>query len=613
MAKWMVAAKKADFEKIAEKYQITPVLARILRNRELVEDEDIRKFLYGGKEELHEPLLMKDMEKAAEIIGGKIREGKHIRIMGDYDVDGICASYLLQKGIKELGGNVDVIIPHRMKDGYGLNESLVREAYADKVDTILTCDNGIAAAEQIALAKELGMTVVVTDHHEVPYEENGQGRAYLLPPADAVVDPKQEACLYPFKQICGAVIAGKLVKVLWDFEEKRLRSSGKDGLGEEREQGLSEFQDKKQKLEQELFVFGALATVCDVMELRDENRIIVKEGLRLMENTENPGLKALLMVNGISGKPLSPYHAGFIIGPCMNASGRLDTAERVLELLSSREENEAFTLAGDLKNLNDNRKTMTEQNVKAAIEQVENTSLGKDRVFVLYLPDCHESLAGIVAGRIREKYGKPVFVLTKAEEGIKGSGRSIESYSMYEEMSACKDLFTRYGGHKMAAGLSLEDEEKAELFRKRLNESCRLTEEDFEKVLHIDVPMPLAYADKAFVRQLSLLEPFGVGNPRPLFARKGISLLQGRKMGKARNVGKYRIADEYGKCHEMIYFGDMEEFDAFLKERFGEAAVEKLYREGVREGSLVISMVYYPELNTYKGQEKIQIVMQDYC
>lgn len=613
MAKWMVAAKKADFEKIAEKYQITPVLARILRNRELVEDEDIRKFLYGGKEELHEPLLMKDMEKAAEIIGGKTREGKHIRVMGDYDVDGICASYLLQKGIKELGGNVDVVIPHRMKDGYGLNESLVREAYADKVDTILTCDNGIAAAEQIALAKELGMTVVVTDHHEVPYEENEQGRAYLLPPADAVVDPKQEACLYPFKQICGAVIAGKLVKVLWDLEEKRLRSSGKDGLGEEQEQGLSEFQDKKEKLEQELFVFGALATVCDVMELRDENRIIVKEGLRLMENTENPGLKALLMVNGISGKPLSPYHAGFIIGPCMNASGRLDTAERVLELLSCREENEAFTLAGELKNLNDNRKSMTEQSVKAAMEQVENTSLGKDRVFVIYLPDCHESLAGIVAGRIREKYGKPVFVLTKAEEGIKGSGRSIESYSMYEEMSACKDLFTRYGGHKMAAGLSLEDEKKAELFRKRLNESCRLTEEDFEKVLHIDVPMPLAYADKAFVRQLSLLEPFGVGNPRPLFARKGISLLQGRKMGKARNVGKYRIADEYGKCHEMIYFGDMEEFDAFLKERFGEAVVEKLYQEEVREGSLVISMVYYPELNTYKGQEKIQIVMQDYC
>ncbi len=596
MAKWMVAAKRADFEQIAKKYQITPVLARLLRNREINSDEEIRRFLQGDMSDLNDPLTMKDMEKAAGIICGKIRQGKKIRVIGDYDVDGICSSYLLKKGILSLGGRVDVVIPHRMKDGYGLNESLIEEAFGDGVDTIITCDNGIAAAPQIKLAKEKGMTVVVTDHHEVPYEETEAGKKYLLPEADAVVDPKQPACEYPFKQICGAVVAGKLVHVLLTLFKE------------------NDFDCKeKQELQEELLIFGALATVCDVMELRDENRIIVKEGLKRMAETSNLGLKALLMVNGIEGKELSPYHAGFIIGPCLNASGRLDTARRALELFECMDFKDAVTISEDLKSLNDSRKVMTEEGVKAAVCQVETTDIGKDRVLVIYLPDCHESLAGIVAGRIREKYGKPTFVLTRGEEGIKGSGRSIENYSMYEEMCACKELFTKYGGHKMAAGLSLSDEQSVDLFRKRLNENCRLTDEDFEEILHIDVAMPLAYADLTFIHELSRLAPFGVGNPRPLFARKGISLLSGKKLGKGKKVGKYRIADENGRTYEMIYFGDGERLDGFLTERYGEKAVAELYGRGVTEGTILISMAYYPDINCFGGRETIQIIMQDYC
>lgn len=596
MAKWMVAAKKADFNKIAEKYHITPVLARVMRNRDVVGDAEIERFLHGGLEDLHAPFLMKDMELAAEILLQKIQEGKPLRIIGDYDVDGICATYILLSGIRGLSGNVDTVIPHRMKDGYGLNESLVMAAREDGIDTILTCDNGIAAAEQIHLAKELGMNVVVTDHHEVPFEEGENGRVYFLPPADAVVDPKQPECGYPFKQICGAVVAAKLVQVLLD----------RSGLSETNPQ-------KYRSMMEEMLIFGALATVCDVMELKDENRIIVKKGLSLMAKTKNPGLKALLMVNGIEDRELTPYHAGFVIGPCMNATGRLDTARRALALFETDDWKSAVTLAGDLKSLNDSRKQMTDEGVKQAIEQVEKTGIGKDRVLVIYLPDCHESLAGIIAGRVREKYGKPAFVLTKGEEGIKGSGRSIEAYHMYEEMTACKELFTRYGGHKMAAGLSLPDEASVEKFRKMLNENCRLTQEDFEEIIHIDVPMPLAYVNRDFIKELSLLEPFGTGNPRPLFARKDISILSGRKLGKNHNVGKYRIGDENGNCYEMIYFGDLEQFDAFLCDRCGRDIVGGIYGRGIREGEAVIGMAYYPDLNYYAGRESIQIVMKNYC
>lgn len=595
MAKWMVAAKKADFDKIAEKYHITPVLARIMRNRDVTGDEEIEKFLHGDLEDLHDPFLMKDMERAAEIIMAKIKEGKSIRIIGDYDVDGICSSYILFTGLRELGGRVDIVIPHRMKDGYGLNDHLIEEAAEDGIDTILTCDNGIAAAPQIQLAKEKGMTVIITDHHEVPFEDGENGRKYLLPDGDAVVDPKQPDCQYPFKQICGGVVAFKLIQILFflfDMPRKDRR--------------------RHQQLLDELLAFAALATICDVMELRDENRIIVKKGLELMSQTTNPGLKALLMVNGIEGRTLSPYHAGFIIGPCLNATGRLDTALRALELFRSQDWKEAVTIAEDLKQLNDSRKQMTEEGVKEAVRQVEGTELSKDRVLIVYLPECHESLAGIIAGRVREKFGKPAFVLTKAEDGIKGSGRSIEAYNMYEEMTAVKELFTRYGGHKMAAGLSLPDEKSVEEFRKRLNENCRLTKEDFEEIVHIDVPMPLAYADRKFIKELSLLEPFGTGNPRPLFARKGISLLSGRKIGKSQNVGKYTIADEEGRQYEMIYFGDLDQFDLFLREKFGVQLAEGLYTGRLSAGEAVISIAYYPDINSYAGRESIQIVMQHY-
>ena len=595
MARWMMAAKKADFDKIAEKYHITPVLARIMRNRDVVGDEEIERFLHGSLKDLHNPLLLKDMEKAAEVVTRKILERKRIRIIGDYDVDGICAAYILLMGIRFLGGVVDTVIPHRMKDGYDLNDHLIEAAKEDGIDTVITCDNGIAAAPQIRMAKDMGMTVIVTDHHEVPYEEAGEeGRVYLLPEADAVVDPKQPECEYPFKGICGAVVAMKLILTLLDGKEFKERP-GED------------------KIRKEMLTFGALATVCDVMELKDENRILVKEGLKRMRVTENPGLKALLMVNGIEDKELTPYHAGFILGPCLNATGRLDTAKRALELFDCGDWRKAVTIAGDLKDLNDSRKQMTEEGVLQAIAIVDGTEIKLDRVLVIYLPDCHESLAGIIAGRVREKYGKPVFVLTKGEEGIKGSGRSIEAYHMYEELTACKELFTRYGGHKMAAGLSMAGEDVIEVFRRRLNDNCSLREEDFEEVVHIDVPMPLSYATVEFVKELSYLAPFGTGNPRPLFARKGISIISGRKLGKNKNVGKYRIADEEGRSYEMIYFGDLEEFDSFLALRCGQGVLQAIYEESLRPGKAVISMAYYPDLNSFAGRESLQMVMQYYC
>lgn len=596
MAKWMVTAKRADFNQIARDYGITPVLARIMRNRDVVEPEEIRRFLKGSKKDLYDPGLLKDMEKAVSIILKKVKEGAAIRIIGDYDVDGICATYILLRGITALGGKADRVIPHRIKDGYGLNEGLIEEAGKDGVDTIITCDNGIAAAPQTAFAKELGMTVVITDHHEVPFEETEEGKHYLLPEAEAIIDPKQPGCEYPFPQICGAVVAYKLLQALFESAWK----------GTEREEA-------GQAVLEELLPFAALATVCDVMELRDENRILVKAGLKAMETTGNPGLRALLEVNGIAGKELTPYHAGFIIGPCLNATGRLDTAVRALQLFEEKEWKEAVTIAADLKSLNDSRKVMTEEGVERAIQQVEESGLRDDPVLVVYLPDCHESLAGIIAGKLKEKFWKPAFVLTDGEEGIKGSGRSIEAYSMYEELIKCKELFSRFGGHKMAAGLSLAKGRDAESFRRMINQNCTLSPEDFEQVVHIDVPMPLSYADKTFIKELALLEPFGVGNPKPLFAQKNVSLIQGRIIGKNKNVGKYRIADEEGNTYEMIYFGDLEQWNSFLTQRFGRKITDELYYSGLRQKEAAVAIAYYPDINSYAGRESVQIVMQYYC
>ena len=608
MAKWMLAARKADFDAIAQKFHISPVLARILRNRDLVTEQEIDRFLNGTLADLHDPSLLKGMQEAGQCLFQKIGQRVKIRIIGDYDVDGVCSAYILLRGLRLLGADVDTVIPHRMKDGYGLNDHLIEQAKEDGIDTILTCDNGIAAADQIRLANTCGMTVIVTDHHEVPYEEQEGERIYRLPPAAVVIDPKQEDCPYPYKQICGAVVAYKLIRYLFR-EAQKIHWTGQAGEPVD-EQAV-------QALLQELLSFTALATVCDVMELRDENRILVREGLKEMAKTTNYGLKALLQVNDLYGKPLTPYHAGFVIGPCLNATGRLDTAKRALELFDASSIEEAALIASDLKSMNESRKQMTEDGVKLATQQVEQELSGDD-ILVVYLPDCHESLAGIIAGRIREKYHKPVFVLTSAEEGVKGSGRSIEAYSMYEEMNKVKELFARFGGHRQAAGLTLaaedgfSDAQLADRFRKVLNANSTLKSEDFEEVVHIDVPLPLKLADRNFLAELEKLEPFGTGNPKPLFARKQISILSMAKLGKTGKFRRIRIADEQGNPYQAVYFGDGEEMDRYLMQKYGEERLIQGYRGGLMQGQMEISIVYSPQINSYNGRESIQILIQYY-
>lgn len=594
MSKWMVAAKRADFNAIAEKYGITPVLARIIRNRDVVEDADIDRFLNGTRDGLYAPALLKDMDKAVGILTDKMACDKQIRIIGDYDIDGVCSAYILYRGLTECGAKVDTAIPHRIRDGYGLNENLIKEAFDAGTDTVLTCDNGIAACDQIEFANALGMTVIVTDHHEVPYSEQGGIREYHVPEAAAVVDPKQEDCDYPFPEICGAVVAYKLVLALL---AKRQGCDWHDIM--ESELGL------------ELLELAAFATIGDVMELKDENRIIVKNGLELMRDTRNRGLRALMQATETDAMHIKPYTIGFVLGPCLNATGRLDTAVKAFELLKAGSMDEAAVLAGNLKAMNDSRKELTQQGVEEAVKQIEETGLDRDRVLVVYLPEVHESLAGIIAGRLRERYGKPVFVLTKAEEGVKGSGRSIEAYHMYDEMTKCRELFTKYGGHKMAAGMSLY-EENVEVLRRTLNRNCSLTEEDFEEKVLIDVPMPMGYVNTAFVAELDRLEPFGNGNPKPQFAQKNVRFISGRILGANRNVGRYTVEDEQGKHYEMIYFGDadIEAFNGYMARKFGAAAVERLYNGRARD--IVLSVVYYPEINEYRGNVSLQMVMKYY-
>ena len=596
MSKWMVAAKKADFDAISRKYHISPVLARIIRNRDVVADQDIDRFLNGTREHLYAPGLLKDMDKAVDILLEKIAQGKHIRIIGDYDIDGICSTYILYRGLTECGADADTSIPHRIRDGYGLNENLIQEAYDAGTDTVVTCDNGIAAYEQIAFANSLGMTVIVTDHHEVPYDEKDGVRQYRVPEARAVVDPKQEDCGYPFPEICGAVVAYKLVLALLAHKEGR---DWREVV--ESEIGL------------ELLELAAFATIGDVMELKEENRIIVKSGIELMKDTRNAGLKALMQATETDPMHLKPYTIGFVLGPCLNATGRLDTAVNALELFKAADTESAAVLAGDLKAMNDSRKELTRKGVEEAIKQIEDSGLDRDKVLVVYLPEVHESLAGIIAGRIREKYCKPVFVLTRAEDGVKGSGRSIEAFHMYDEMTKCKELFTKYGGHKLAAGLSLP-EANVDAFRRRLNENCALTDADFEEKVLIDVPMPMEYASIDFVREISTLEPFGNGNPKPQFAQKNIRFVSGRVLGANHNVGKYTVADERGRKYEMIYFGDIEAFDAYVADKYGTEAVDALYHKGIQMHGkdIILSVVYYPDINEYRGSVSLQMVMKYY-
>lgn len=569
MEKWVVTAKKADFQKIGQTFGLDPVIARLIRNRDVEGMENIRSYLYGTLEELPSPWLLKDMKKAVEILKDKIDQKARIRIIGDYDIDGVTATYILLTGFRRLGARVDTYIPDRIKDGYGMHSQLIEKASEDGIDTIITCDNGIAASAEIQQAKEKGMTVIVTDHHEIPYRDTDKGREWIVPEADAVINPKQSDCPYPNKNICGAVVAWKLIWALYET------------YGIDRNEIL-EFSEA-----------AAVATVGDVMNLQGENRIIVKEGLRRLPTTKNQGFRALIEANGLGGERITAYHVGFVLGPCINASGRLDTAARALRLLCTEDAGTAAKEAGDLVALNQSRKAMTEKGREEAEQIIESQGLSSDRVLVVYLPECHESLAGIIAGRLREKYYKPSFVLTKAEKGAKGSGRSIEGYSMYDELVKCSDLLEQFGGHPMAAGLSLP-EENIDAFRKRLNEVCTLTEEELIPKVVIDVPMPISYLSRTLTEQLSVLEPFGKGNTKPLFAQKGLRVLNLRIFGKNQNVAKMRLVDEQGNSVDAVYFGAAREFEQYVQQKE------------------LISVTYYPEINVYQGRESLQAVIRNY-
>ena len=585
MERWVLLRKGADFEAIGKKYQISPRLACLIRNRDVIGEEAVDRYLNGTISDLYDGMLMKDMDKAIDILKEKILEDKKIRVIGDYDIDGVNATYILLEGLERLGADVDSDIPDRISDGYGLNRHLVERAYEAGVDTLITCDNGIAAADEIAYGKEMGMTVIVTDHHEVPFDEQDGEKRYRIPPADAVMDPKQPDCLYPFKGLCGAAVAYKLMEALWE-------SMGKDSADLD-----------------DLIENVAIATIGDVMDLEDENRIFVKEGLQMLRRTKNSGLKALIECTGIDKNSLNSYHIGFVLGPCINASGRLDTAKRALELLRAGTQKEADILAGDLKALNDSRKDMTEEAVKQAEEQVETTTISKDKVLVVYLPDCHESLAGIVAGRIRENYYKPVFVLTDAEEGVKGSGRSIDGYHMYEELNKCKELLTKFGGHRLAAGLSLPKENVGK-FREMLNKNCTLTEEEMKEKVTIDMEMPFGCVTEGLVKELELLEPFGKGNTKPVFAARDVTLLGARILGKNRNVLKLQVQDVNGCRIEAMLFHHVDDFLGKLEEQYGKTEVEALLKGRGRQ--IRISMTYYPDINEYMGKKTPQIVVTHY-
>lgn len=583
MEKWIEIRKGGNFMEMAKKYGIDPLIARIIRNRDIIDEKEITEYLYGGKEALHNPHLLKDVDKAAEIIAEGIAEKKAMRIIGDYDIDGVNATYILLDGIRRCGGNVDAAIPDRMKDGYGINEHLIEQALSDGKELLITCDNGIAAINEINFAKEKGMTVVVTDHHEIPYRNAEQGKEFLRSNADAIVNPKQADCPYPCKGICGAVVAWKLVQVLYERMDIPVE-------------------------EADIFIENAgFATVGDVMDLTGENRILVKLGLKALEHTKNPGMKALIAKNKISDKPLSAYHIGFVLGPCINASGRLDTAKRSLELLLERDEVKASALAGELVELNESRKYMTQQETQKALEQIEKEGREKDKVLVVYLPECHESLAGIIAGRIREAYQRPVFVLTRGEEGVKGSGRSIEAYSMFDKMTEVAELFTKYGGHPMAAGLSMREEDIDKL-REQLNQKAELSEEDMAEVVRLDAVLPMSYFTVDTIRQLSVLEPCGKSNTKPVFADRNIKITRAGIVGVNRNVLKLHLLDSRGNPVAGVYFGEVEKLLTFLSEKFGSEEVDAAMHG--RENSIQFAAVYEPAVDTYSGRESVQAIIR---
>lgn len=584
MEKWFVINKGADFAGIAKRFGISPVTARLIRNREVMGDEAIARYLKGGIGELYDPHLLLDSDRLTDILVQKISEQKKIRVIGDYDIDGVMSTYILYKGITRCGGSVDFQIPDRMKDGYGINDHLIEQADEAGIDTIITCDNGIAAIGEIAHAKSLGMTVLVTDHHEIPYTEERGERHYKRSEADAIVNPKQMECTYPYKNLCGAAVAWKVIQILY----------------EKCDIAVEESYDFLENV--------AFATVGDVMDLTDENRILVREGLKRIHTTMNPGMRALILQNKLEPEQISSYHFGFVLGPCINASGRLETAKIALNLFLQEDVKKASEIAAELVDLNAQRKDMTAEGVELAMQQVEEGNTG-EKVLVVYLPDVHESLAGIIAGRIREACHKPTFVLTKSEDGVKGSGRSIEAYSMYEELCKCQELFTKFGGHPMAAGLSLP-EANVEIFREKINACCGLTEEDFIHKIKIDIPMPVDYPDIPLVNELLLLEPFGKANVKPQFADKNLGIDRAVVVGKNQNVLKLTLKTERGKSISAVYFGDVEKFREYYGRKYGENEVQQAFLG--RTNGIRMSVVYYPEINRYQGNESIQIVIKNY-
>lgn len=598
MAKWILKRIGADFTGLSEKHGVSPLFIRLLVNRGITDDAGIEAYIHGDDSVFHDPFLLKDMDGAVKFITDKISSGKKIRIVGDYDVDGVCASAVLKKGLDLAGGDVDTRIPHRINDGYGLNENIIDEAHNDGIDTIITCDNGISAVNEIEKAKQYGMSVVITDHHEVPFTEVDGKKIYTMPPADFVVDPKREDDTYPYQGICGAYVAFKFIKgLLYGPYTETLTN-------------YEEIKSRRDNLMSELTELAGLATVADIMELTGENRELVKKGLALMADSKNTGLKALINKTGIKEKKLSAYHCGFILGPCINASGRVDTAERALDLLLCNDENEASVMATELSELNESRKTMTQNAIKEAVKYIEENNMTSDKVLVVYIPDCHESVAGIVAGKIREKYSRPVFVVTDGAEGVKGSARSVESYNIYDEMTKISDIFTKYGGHSQAAGFSMASPDDVERLRTRLNENCTLSFDELRDIMYIDADAPFAYCTPKLLDELEYMQPTGHGNKSCTFARKDVEILSKKVFGKDGIVGKYRVKDTTGETAELTLFNRNEELENLLYDKYGEDTVRNGF---AGKGGITFSVAYHPSWNEYNGTRTLQLIIDDFC
>ncbi|MCR5011278.1 MAG: single-stranded-DNA-specific exonuclease RecJ [Lachnospiraceae bacterium] len=595
MPAWFLIRKSGNFTELGREWNVPTAVARLMCNRGIENSEDAEEYLRGSLAHMHDPALFKDMDRAAAVIAEAVRSEKHIRVIGDYDIDGVCSTAIMVRGLKALGANVDYVIPHRIKDGYGMNPDMITKASEDGVEYILTCDNGIAASNEASLARNLGITLVITDHHEVPYEEKDGVRQYILPAAAAIVDPKQEDCSYPFPGICGGMIAYKFIKYIY--------ANGLAGPNH-----ASVYADKD--FDDEMLQLAAFATVGDIMELKDENRVAVKEGLRLMSRKPARGVAELIAALGLSGTEISAFHLGFVLGPCINATGRIDSADRALSLLVEDDENAAMRIAGELKEMNESRKNMTEEAVKLAKAQIEEGQHDGMKVLVIFLPDCHESIAGIVAGRMREFCNKPVFIVTRAEQGLKGSGRSVEAYHMYDAMTEIKDVFTKYGGHAQAAGFSLE-EDRLEEMRRRLNENCHLTEEDLQGKLLIDMELPLSYANGALADALEIMEPFGNGNPKPVFARRGLVFKKMRMIGKNGTGAKISVSDE-GRTYEIVTFKRAADFVESIRSKYGDDAAARA-ESGQESGvNITFSAAYGVQWNEFRGERTVQLLMQDY-